>query len=93
VGVNDFEIEEPPIEILKIDPALEKKQLERLSALKARRDAGVVSRELGRLREAATGTANVFPHLLACARAYATLGEMMDVFREVYGEYTEEATF
>ncbi|MBI4866745.1 MAG: methylmalonyl-CoA mutase family protein [Candidatus Wallbacteria bacterium] len=93
VGVNDFELEEPPIEILKIDPALEKKQLERLSALKARRDAGVVSRELGRLREAATGTANVFPHLLACARAYATLGEMMDVFREVYGEYTEEATF
>ncbi|MBI2945955.1 MAG: methylmalonyl-CoA mutase family protein [Candidatus Wallbacteria bacterium] len=93
VGVNDFELEEPPIEILKIDPALEKKQLERLSALKAQRDAGVVSRELGRLREAATGTANVFPHLLACARAYATLGEMMDVFREVYGEYTEEATF
>ncbi|MBI3893213.1 MAG: methylmalonyl-CoA mutase family protein [Candidatus Wallbacteria bacterium] len=93
VGVNDFALEESPIEILKIDPALEKKQLERLSAVKSRRDNDRVRLELGRLREAATGTANVFPPLLACARAYATLGEMMDVFREVYGEYVEEATF
>ncbi len=93
VGVNDFVTDEAPIETLRIDPALEVKQCERLARTKAARDEGTVRRELGQLREAASSGKNTMPAMLAAARAYATLGEMMGVLREVFGEYVEEAMF
>jgi methylmalonyl-CoA mutase N-terminal domain/subunit len=93
VGVNDFVTDEAPIDTLRIDPALEVKQCERLARTKAARDEGAVGRELGRLREAASSGQNTMPAMLAAARAYATLGEMMGVLREVFGEYVEEAMF
>ena len=86
-------IDEPQMEILRIGMDIEHKQLGRLSKLKARRDEGRVRQSLGRLREVASASGNTMPVLLDAARAYATLGEMMDVLREVFGQYEEEAVF
>ena len=61
----------------------------RLDAVRRRRDPGRVSRTLDRLREAARGVDNTMEPLLACVRAYATVGEMCDALREVWGEYEE----
>jgi methylmalonyl-CoA mutase, N-terminal domain len=91
VGVNDFvQEDEAQIPILYIDDSTAERQLGRLSDLKRTRDAAAVSRSLDALREAARGTANTMYPLLDCARAYATVGEMCDALREVWGEYEEE---
>jgi len=90
VGVNDFvQEDEPPIEILYIDEGAADRQLARLNKLRESRDTGKVLAALDRLRAASAGTDNVMPHILDAVRAYATLGEMCDALRSVWGEYEE----
>jgi methylmalonyl-CoA mutase N-terminal domain/subunit len=90
VGVNahvEREGDEPPIH--RADPAVEARQVERVRALRARRDASAHAAALARLREACAGGANVMPHLVDAAEADATVGEMCDVLREVWGAYRD----
>jgi len=90
VGVNDFvQTDEKPIEILYIDETTADRQLERLADLKRSRDNDRVRRTLDALKAGAKGTANTMPLLLDCVRAYATVGEMCDALRDVWGEYEE----
>jgi methylmalonyl-CoA mutase, N-terminal domain len=90
VGVNRFEVEEEKaIPIQRIDPGLESKQVERLRALRARRDAGPWKEALVRVEEAARSGANLMPHILRAVEAYATVGEISDTMRRVFGEYKE----
>jgi len=90
VGVNRFEVEEEkPIPIQKIDPALEPKQIERVRALPARRDAGIWKDALKKVEEAARSSENLMPRILAAVEVYATVGEISDVMRRVFGEYKE----
>jgi methylmalonyl-CoA mutase N-terminal domain/subunit len=90
VGVNDFVAEnEAPLAILYIDESAADIQLSRLSAVKARRSQAAVDRALDRLKHAAMGTENTMPPLLEAVRAYATIGEMCDALRLVWGEYEE----
>jgi methylmalonyl-CoA mutase N-terminal domain/subunit len=90
VGVNAYEEEEPPrIPILRIDPEGYEKQCARLRKVREERDSGAVGQALDRLRIAAEGTENTMPYILDAVRAYATLQEIMDVFRDVFGLYRE----
>jgi methylmalonyl-CoA mutase, N-terminal domain len=90
VGVNDYVAEgEPPIPILYIDDTAAATQLARLARLRTERDADRVRRTLDALKETAAGGGNTMHPLLDCVRAYATLGEMCDALREVWGEYEE----
>jgi methylmalonyl-CoA mutase N-terminal domain/subunit len=90
VGVNDFvQADEPPIEILYIDDTASEKQLAKLERLRSRRDNDAVNRTLDGLRSAARTTENLMPRILDAVRAYATIGEMCDALREVWGEYEE----
>jgi methylmalonyl-CoA mutase, N-terminal domain len=94
VGVNAFQEEgEEPLEILRIDPALERKQIGRLEATRAKRDATAVERALAHLREQAAGEANLMPALLDAARAHATEGEIVEALQAVFGTYTEAPVF
>jgi methylmalonyl-CoA mutase N-terminal domain/subunit len=94
VGVNDFTQEgEEETPILKIDPALESKQVDRLQATRARRDGAAVEAALAGLKQAAAGEANLMPPILAAARARATEGEMIAAMQEVFGTYTESPVF
>ena len=92
VGVNDFVNANEPLEIplLEIDASVEREQVAFLREVKARRDAGEVRARLEALEKAAAGTENLTPHLLACARAYATLGEISEALKRVFGEYREQ---
>jgi len=90
VGVNRFEVEEEkPIPIQRIDPALERKQIERVRALRAKRDAGRWKAALANIEEAARSGANLMPQILAAVEASATVGEISDALRRVFGEYKE----
>ena len=90
VGVNDFvQTDEKPIEILYIDESTADLQLQRLAELKRTRDNDKVRQTLDALKAGAKGSANTMPLLLDCVRAYATVGEMCDALREVWGEYEE----
>jgi methylmalonyl-CoA mutase N-terminal domain/subunit len=90
VGVNDFvQEDEDPIEILYIDDTAAERQLARLADLKKTRDTDAVNRTLDRLRDTARGAGNTMPAILDCVRAYATVGEMCDALRQVWGEYEE----
>ena len=92
VGVNGFvATDEPPFEILYIDESAGEQQLARMADVKARRDPQQVSGALEAMRRAASGSDNLMPPILDAVRAYATLGEMCDVLRDVWGEWTEEA--
>ncbi len=94
VGVNRYvQEDERPLEILRIDPALEQKQIERVQALRARRDSAAVEQALAELQRAAAGDANLMPPIVEAARAYATLGEMCDALREVWGTWRETPVF
>jgi methylmalonyl-CoA mutase N-terminal domain/subunit len=95
VGVNRYELEqETPVEILRIDPALERKQVERVQSLRARRESGAVEGTLTRLKEgAADERQNLMPLLVDASRAYATLGEMCDALRDVWGVWRETPVF
>ncbi len=90
VGVNKFQQEqkEPPA-MFRLDPELEKQQIGRLRDLRASRDAGAVDARLSALENAARSSDNLMPHILSCAEAYATVGEISDRLRTVFGEYHE----
>ncbi len=89
VGVNRFQSEDQPIELLQIDEAAGGKQTAKLEALRRRRDRACVERSLDALRRAAAGTGNTMPYILDAVRAYATLGEICDALRAVFGGYQE----
>jgi methylmalonyl-CoA mutase, N-terminal domain len=90
VGVNRYELEEEKsIPIQRIDPALEPKQIERVRALRAKRDASRWKLSLQGVEDAARSGANVMPRILAAVEAYATVGEISDAMRKVFGEYKE----
>jgi methylmalonyl-CoA mutase N-terminal domain/subunit len=90
VGVNRFGIdEEKPIPTQKIDPALESKQIERVRALRSRRDSAAWKTALASVETAARSGENVMPRILAAVEAYATVGEISDAMRRVFGEYRE----
>ncbi|HTN53807.1 MAG TPA: methylmalonyl-CoA mutase family protein, partial [Anaeromyxobacter sp.] len=94
VGVNAFRSEvDAPIPILRIDEAVARRQVERLRAVKARRSAEAVARGLAAVEGAAKEGRNVVPPVIEAVRAYATLGEISDVFRKVHGIYREDGRF
>jgi methylmalonyl-CoA mutase, N-terminal domain len=94
VGVNDFtEDDEVPTPILRIDPALERKQTDRLAATKAKRDGAEVEKALAELKRAAATDENLMPPIIAAARARASEGEMIAAMQEVFGTYTESPVF
>jgi methylmalonyl-CoA mutase N-terminal domain/subunit len=95
VGVNRYELEEEqPLEILRIDPALEQKQVERVQAVRARRDAAAAEAALASLKEdAAHADRNLMEPIMAASRAYVTMGEMCDALREVWGTWRETPVF
>jgi methylmalonyl-CoA mutase N-terminal domain/subunit len=88
VGVNRFIVEEEiPIQRLKVDPSVRERQIERLKALRRRRNNERVGALLKELEEAAKTSENLFPLFIECVKSYATLGEICDVLRRVFGEY------
>jgi methylmalonyl-CoA mutase N-terminal domain/subunit len=90
VGVNDYVDEKPiTVPILQMDPQGCERQVKRLEALRRERDNGRVGQALDRLRIACQGAENTMPHILDCVRAYATLGEIVGVQKEVFGMYQE----
>jgi methylmalonyl-CoA mutase N-terminal domain/subunit len=94
VGVNSYKHDDDETKILKIDAALEQKQLDRLQSSRARRDATKVEASLVALKEvAAKPEVNVMPSLLECARANASEGEIVAALQEVFGSYTETPIF
>jgi methylmalonyl-CoA mutase N-terminal domain/subunit len=95
VGVNRYvQEDEQSIEILRIDPALERKQIERVQAVRARRDSAAVESALARLREdAAHEGRNLMEPIMDASRAYVTMGEMCDALREVWGVWRETPVF
>lgn len=95
VGVNDFTSEEElAIPLLKVDPELEKKQVRRLQKLKKERNASKVEKVLRDVEKAAeNGQENMMPYFMEAVKNHATLGEVCQVLREVYGEYEEPAIY
>jgi methylmalonyl-CoA mutase N-terminal domain/subunit len=95
VGVNDYvEGGDADLEILRIDPALERKQIGRVQAVRSRRDSGEVEQALADLRStAADERRNLMPNLLTCARVHATEGEIVEALQQVFGTYRETPVF
>jgi methylmalonyl-CoA mutase N-terminal domain/subunit len=94
VGVNDYITGEGAgIELLRIDPAVEKEQVARLQRIREKRDNVVCGNRLESLRKAAATTDNLMPYILDAARVYATEGEIVQVLRDVFGEYKEKPIF
>jgi methylmalonyl-CoA mutase N-terminal domain/subunit len=91
VGVNDYIAEEKPIDILQIDETVARRQAERLRKLRAERSSADVERRLVALRKAAEGSENLMPYIYEAVKAYATLGEICDAMRLVFGTYEEVA--
>ncbi len=92
VGVNEFVQPDPtPIPLLKMDPAMEERQIERLRHVRAARDQAAARRALDALRRTTDAGGNTMPAIVAAVRARVTMGEICDVFRQVYGEYREQA--
>jgi methylmalonyl-CoA mutase N-terminal domain/subunit len=88
VGVNEYVMEEPlAIPLLRVDREGERRHLERLNRVRRERDNREVRERLGELERAARGGKNVMPYIIEAVRSYATLGEVMGVFRSVFGEY------
>jgi methylmalonyl-CoA mutase N-terminal domain/subunit len=90
VGVNKFMVEEPPPSgLLRVKEEVERSQKKSIADMKAKRDGATVRNALESLEIAARGTDNLMPHILAAVKCYATLGEIADVFREVFGKHRE----
>jgi methylmalonyl-CoA mutase N-terminal domain/subunit len=90
VGLNRFQVKEPkPTNLLRVDPTVRFSQIEKIKRLKAERDAAAVERALGELRGGAQSDDNLMPLILQAVKAYATLGEICDVLRNVFGEYQQ----
>ena len=93
VGLNKFQVQEPkPTGLLRVNPAVREQQMKKLRRLKEKRDNGAVQASLAGLKKAAQGEDNLLPLILQAVRAYATLGEICDTLREVFGEYTAVST-
>jgi methylmalonyl-CoA mutase N-terminal domain/subunit len=93
VGVNAYEMKHEPIPFLKIDETAAKQHLARLRDVKKTRNNARVKEKLLELKKAASDKRNLMPYILSCVKTYATLGEIMDSLREVYGEYQEPITY
>ena len=95
VGVNDYilEGEEVTIPVLKIDPEVERRQIERTQKIRRTRDNKKVEDALDGLRKASEGNENVMPHIVKAVREYATIGEIFEVWRELWGEWDEPKIF
>jgi methylmalonyl-CoA mutase N-terminal domain/subunit len=93
VGVNRYVSEDTPLPLLRIDPALERKQIDRLASVRGRRDGSAVESALGRLKSVAATDENLMDALLDCARAHASEGEIVDSLQGVFGTYTETPVF
>jgi methylmalonyl-CoA mutase N-terminal domain/subunit len=91
VGVNDYVAQEKGIELLQIDETITRRQSEKLKKLRAERSGDEVARNLNALRKAASGSANLMPFIYDAVKSYATLGEICDAMREVFGVYQEVA--
>jgi methylmalonyl-CoA mutase N-terminal domain/subunit len=89
VGMNKYVTDHPPITTWKMDPEIERRQLKRLREVKEMRNGKKVNELLKKLRGAAEGDENLMPYIIGAVRAYATLQEICDVFREVFGTYTD----
>lgn len=88
VGLNQFQMEEPAFDdLLKVDDAIRQKQISRLQEVKSRRDPAAVARTLQAIHAAAISTENLMPRLVDAVEAYATVGEISDTLRNVWGEY------
>ena len=94
VGINKFTVEEgPPKGLLRVDPEVGRRQVEKLAALRAGRDNEKVRKSLSVLETAANGSDNLMPPILEAVKSYATLGEICDVLRKVFGEFRQSAMF
>lgn len=94
VGMNQFQVaEEPPQNLLRVDMSVQEAQRQKIAAVKARRDAAAVAAALADLRTAAVGSVNLMEPILAAVKAYATLQEICDVMRDVFGEYQPSEEF
>jgi methylmalonyl-CoA mutase N-terminal domain/subunit len=94
VGVNRYQaLGDEPLEILRIDPSLEQKQIDRLHGARARRNGSDAEAALATLKSAASGDANLMEPLLDCARAHASEGEIVGALQQVFGTYTETPVF
>lgn len=93
VGVNRFTTSgEQPIDLLKMDPATSQRQVERIKEVRLSRNQGKVAESLQELRRAAQSDDNLMPYILSAVKAYATLGEICGVLRDVFGEYQQQIT-
>jgi len=94
VGVNRYQQDdEQPLELLRIDPALEQQQIERVQSIRAGRDSALVEHTLAQLKQAAQGDTNLMEPIMDASRAYTTMGEMCDALREVWGTWRETPVF
>jgi methylmalonyl-CoA mutase, N-terminal domain len=94
VGVNDYVVDQPaPVPTLYVDPAKERIHLDRLNRVRQERDNERVGATLAALERATRASENTMPFILDCVRAYSTLGEVMGVFRKVFGDYTETVVY
>ncbi len=89
VGVNSYRQDEPPVTVMRVDPALEESQVRRLKELRSQRNGTAARQAVDAVREAARGTDNLMPRILDAVKAEATLGEISDALRDVFGEYRE----
>ena len=89
VGLNAYVQDSPPIPVLKVDPDIERAQVERVRAVRAKRDAKAHAEALAKVDRAAKGSENLLPPILDAVRAYATVGEISNVLRGVWGEHQE----
>ncbi|MEK6281114.1 MAG: methylmalonyl-CoA mutase family protein [Acidobacteriota bacterium] len=93
VGMNRFQTtEESRVQTLRVDPKVEQEQIERVRAVRARRDQTAAERALAKVEEAARGTENLLPRILECVEADVTVGEISNRLRKVWGEYREAPT-
>jgi methylmalonyl-CoA mutase N-terminal domain/subunit len=94
VGVNRFTVTgEPKPDLLRVDEALGAQRRTQIAAVRAGRDQAAVGTRLAALRDAAAGTENLMPHILAAVKTEATVGEICDTLRGVFGEYQEQLVF
>ena len=91
VGVNDYVTPEQPMDLLQIDETVAHRQAERLSKLRAERSSSEVERRLNALRKASEGSENLMPYIYDAVKSYATLGEICEAMRTVFGAYEEVA--
>ncbi len=94
VGVNQFRIKEPcSTPLLKIDEKVAEEQIEKLNKVKRERNNALVKEKLEALKKAAKGTENLMPYIVAAVKAYASIGEIMNTMKEVFGTYKEDSVF